>query len=839
MPATVTVVNPGSDISAPTLSALTLSSPTVVPGQALTITATIADDLSGVASLGGTCSTGSSSLQLQSQSVSTQQSFTSFTRVTGDTYRWIWTPGTYAASGLWSITRIELSDCAGNRVSIRTDELQARGMPATVTVVNPGSDISAPTLSALTLSSPTVVPGQALTITATIADDLSGVASLGGTCSTGSSSLQLQSQSVTTQQSFTSFTRVAGNTYRWTWTPGAYAASGLWSIVRVDLTDCAGNRVSLNTLQLSAMALPSSIRILGNQIAVTQAGNPPTLEVTPRTLEVPAQGASSAFTVTSSVSDATWTASSGATWLSISPTAGIGSASVNVSAAPTSSVSPRTATILIAGQSVTVTQSGGAGRFSLDSSSLQVPGTGATRTVRLTSTMTDAPWSATSSLPWVTVSPESGVGSSTLTLAIRPQGSFAGSRTGAVAIAGIPLDITQEPTTEPGPPRLLTGSVTGTRVIFRWSAPEGGGPVGSYLLEYGFSAGRTDGASISVGTMQEFAVNVPPGRFFIRVKAQNSYGISAASNEVELRIGIEGQSPGRPQALTSVVQGNRVTLQWSPPAGGDPPTGYLLEAGSAPGLSDGPSIGLGADNSFVVDNVPAGLYYARVRAVNSFGASAPSEDSLIVVGGAAEPPQRPAGLVATVDGDRVRFRWLAPTGGGPSTGYVLEAGSEIGLSDITSITLGNALDFSVDGVPPGIYFVRVRAGNRLGLSAPSNDARVAVGVAGGADRPIGRELTRGYPPPAAPNGPLRLEGMVTERTVHLNWERPLVAPNGTTYRIEVSTTDAGPPTWFTSAATARTLTLREVPAGLYFARLVAAHPSGWQAVSNALMILIP
>jgi predicted phage tail protein len=173
-----------------------------------------------------------------------------------------------------------------------------------------------------------------------------------------------------------------------------------------------------------------------------------------------------------------------------------------------------------------------------------------------------------------------------------------------------------------------------------------------------------------------------------------------------------------------------VTLTWGAPSTGDAPSSYLLEASLSPG---GPLIASFAvtNTSLVVTNVPNGVYYARVRAVNADGSSAASNEVIVVVpggGNCAVPPNPPANLTSSVFGTFVTLNWTAPAGACVAAGYVVQAGSAPGLSDIAVINVGNVNSLSVSA-PPGVYHVRVVALNGFGGSIASNEVVVTVTTA--------------------------------------------------------------------------------------------------------------
>jgi hypothetical protein len=85
--------------------------------------------------------------------------------------------------------------------------------------------------------------------------------------------------------------------------------------------------------------------------------------------------------------------------------------------------------------------------------------------------------------------------------------------------------------------------------------------------------------------------------------------------------------PRAPVAFTHQVTGSRVTLSWSPTMR---TTEYLLEVGTASG-----AVNLGTlrvlEPTLTANGIPSGTYFVRVRAVNTVGVSATSNELRIVV----------------------------------------------------------------------------------------------------------------------------------------------------------------------------------------------------------------
>ncbi|WP_395700282.1 hypothetical protein [Aquabacterium sp.] len=188
--------------------------------------------------------------------------------------------------------------------------------------------------------------------------------------------------------------------------------------------------------------------------------------------------------------------------------------------------------------------------------------------------------------------------------------------------------------------------------------------------------------------------------------------------------------PGAPRALSAwTTAGSTINLSWQYPGGGGPLTGYLVEAGSGPGLANLASIPTsGSGTTFSAAGVPAGVYYLRIRARNASGLSLPSNEMKLVVG--PQPPGAPNAVAASVSGSTISLAWTAPSGGGAPTAYTIEAGSRSGLgpANLANFSTGStATTFSTAGVPAGTYFVRVRATNGSGAGIASNEVMVVVG----------------------------------------------------------------------------------------------------------------
>jgi Tol biopolymer transport system component len=277
----------------------------------------------------------------------------------------------------------------------------------------------------------------------------------------------------------------------------------------------------------------------------------------------------------------------------------------------------------------------------------------------------------------------------------------------------------------PNAPTGLTADAAGSTVTLSWTAPAAGPAPASYTVEAGSAARLSNLANFSTGsTATSFSSGgVADGTYYLRVRATNAVGSSGPSNEAILQVG--PAPPGPPAALAASAAGSTVTLSWTAPTTGGAPTSYTIEAGSSPGLTNLATVATGSTaTTFSAGGVATGGYYLRVRAVNSYGASPPSNEFLLCVGCAALPGASFAWQTTAVQPNgALEVRWTAATGA-PTT-YILDAGSAPGLSDLASIDVGNLL-FNTAGVPNGTYYIHVHGRNLCGLGPASNVVKVVM-----------------------------------------------------------------------------------------------------------------
>lgn len=199
------------------------------------------------------------------------------------------------------------------------------------------------------------------------------------------------------------------------------------------ITIAAGFHLSCSSAETSTTA-PTSDRC---QVSVTNS-----------TSSFTATGGTGTVSVTTA-RDCTWSASSGASWLSIGAASGQGEATISYNVAANTVPSPRSGAITVSAQSVEVSQAAAPCRFSLSRSGDSIAAAGGRLSVDV-STMSGCGWTATSGVPWISVtSGQSGNANGTVGLSVAA--NTGADRVGQVNVGGQTYTVTQAAAPPPAP----------------------------------------------------------------------------------------------------------------------------------------------------------------------------------------------------------------------------------------------------------------------------------------------------------------------------------------------------------------------------------------------------
>lgn len=189
-------------------------------------------------------------------------------------------------------------------------------------------------------------------------------------------------------------------------------------------------------------------------------------------------------------------------------------------------------------------------------------------------------------------------------------------------------------------------------------------------------------------------------------------------------LAVPAVSPAQPvpvapaQLSVDEVQGSVVTLSWEPPA--EVPDGYVLEGGFGPNEVLG-SLAVGNGATTVSVALPPATYFIRSYAVSNGLRSAASNEVRVRVGG-LDAPSAPEEFRGLAVGNGVVLTWRQTFDGGAPDQAVLEVSGPLS----GSFPIEATGSFRVDGVPNGIYTLRLRAANSAGVSAATTPVTIRV-----------------------------------------------------------------------------------------------------------------
>jgi hypothetical protein len=228
-----------------------------------------------------------------------------------------------------------------------------------------------------------------------------------------------------------------------------------------------------------------------------------------------------------------------------------------------------------------------------------------------------------------------------------------------------------------------------------------------------------------------------------------------------------------------------------------------------------------ATPGYLLPALREGVNYLRVSAMSEAGVGLPSETVTMSMPLTGSHPPRNVNYSAV--GNSVTLTWDPSFTGGSPIGYIIEAGFAPGRMDVELRHYSTTTTWGIDGVPNGVYYVRMRAGNHLGISGPSVEIPVYVGV----------------PPPPAP--PVGLTAQVSGSTVTLNWglgSQPNTGP-ATHFILEAGYSANSMNIGAMNGGTGTSVTVTDVPPATYYARIRAANGTGQSAPSNTIQIVVP
>ena len=173
-------------------------------------------------------------------------------------------------------------------------------------------------------------------------------------------------------------------------------------------------------------------------------------------------------------SSCSWTVTSNSSWVAFTGSAsGQGDGSVPFSVATNSGADGRTATLIVGGQNVALTQAGSGGgpqcTYTLAPASISAAATGLTGSVSVT-TQADCRWTAVSQQPWIAItSGATGVGGGATQFVINANNQ-AGARQGSIEVGGQSVSVTQLGSTS-GP--ACTFSLNPPSASYSWQSTTG------------------------------------------------------------------------------------------------------------------------------------------------------------------------------------------------------------------------------------------------------------------------------------------------------------------------------------------------------------------------------
>ncbi len=277
----------------------------------------------------------------------------------------------------------------------------------------------------------------------------------------------------------------------------------------------------------------------------------------------------------------------------------------------------------------------------------------------------------------------------------------------------------------------------------------------------------------SFGFLQPLAASGSNDTFSLTVSNINYTGDSQQGT---------GLPPAAPTSLTATAAGaNQINLAWTDNSSDE--TEFEIDRATDSAFTTGlDTVSVAANtSSYSAGSLTASTtYYFRVRSVNEWGGSTPSNIANATTSAGATAPAAPSSLAATAtSSSQINLTWTDNAGN--ETGFEIDRATNSAFTAnlVTVNAAVNAVSYSATGLTASTtYYFRVRATNSVGDSANSNTASTTTSA--------------GATAPAAPSS---LAATATSSSqINLTWTDN--ANNETGFKIDRATNSA-----FTGAIT--------------------------------------
>ena len=317
------------------------------------------------------------------------------------------------------------------------------------------------------------------------------------------------------------------------------------------------------------------ITVNGLAYTLTQFGTTCSFTIVPLTSSTSSAGGSAPLAVNASASTCAWNSTPIDPWISILPTSGVGSATVQVTVGANLSAASRIGTMSIAGQTYTLNQAGVGCSPSLSSAGTSISSSGGPTSFNITAPA-GCTWSADTGPSWITAtSPVSGSGNGSINLSIAPTSTATG-RSAAVKVGTQSFTVTQ----------------AGLPCSFSLSSANGVQPYGGGL------------ASIDI------AANAGCGWTASTAASWLTPASASGSGAGNLSLTVAANGTGAARSATLTIVGQNITISQSGPV-----CSYTLLSSSAavPAAGSAGTIGVSTSPgcpSTAVSNAPTWLHIA-------------------------------------------------------------------------------------------------------------------------------------------------------------------------------------------------------------------------------------